>query len=128
MSQHLDLELSPDRFAVCRLAPGEAVPAWAVQGPLTCFTRTESELSVVCLDGAVPDGVRAERGWRALRVAGTLDLTLVGVLAALLVPLAGAGVSVFALSTFDTDYVLVRHVDLARALEALRAAGHRVAH
>ena len=91
------------------------------------MTRTAEELSVVCREEVVPGGVRCERGWRCLRVAGTLDFSLVGVLALLLVPLAGAGVAVFCVSTFDTDYLLVRDADLARATEALGAAGHRVA-
>jgi hypothetical protein len=88
--------------------------------------RTASELSVVCAAAGVPDDVRAERGWRALAVEGPLDLALTGVLASLLVPLAHAGVSIFAVSTYDTDYVLVRSERLADALEALRGAGHRI--
>ncbi len=81
---------------------------------------------MVCAREAVPAGVRCEGGFRCLRVAGTLDFALVGVLAALLAPLAAAGVSAFAVSTFDTDYLLVREADLGRAADALRAAGHRV--
>jgi len=85
-----------------------------------------AELSVVCADAAVPDGVRAERGWRALTVVGPLDLALTGVLASLAVPLAEAGVAIFAIATFDTDYLLVRRERLSDAVTALRAAGHRV--
>jgi uncharacterized protein len=118
------LLLLPGRFAVCRLAPDAPVPAWAVAGPLSSVTRTEDELSVVCAEVQVPDGVRGEPGWRALRVAGTLDFGLVGVLKALVTPLAEAGISVFALSTFDTDYLLLR--DLEGGAAALEAAGHEV--
>jgi hypothetical protein len=127
MTHRLTLELLPDGFAVCRLASTEAVPAWAVRGPLASVTRTQTELSILCLDSAVPDGVTAQRGWRGLRVVGPLDFALVGVLAALVVPLAEAGVSLFAFSTFDTDYILVRAADLDRAVSALRGAGHTVA-
>jgi hypothetical protein len=81
---------------------------------------------VVCREGAVPEGVRCERGWRCLRVAGTLDLSLVGVLASLVGPLAGAGVSVFAVSTFDTDHLLLKASDFERAVGVLRRAGHAV--
>lgn len=77
---------------------------------------------MVCLEGEEPKGARAESGWRAFRVAGTLDFALTGVLAALATPLAAAGVSIFAVSTFDTDYVLVK--DLPKARKALEAAGH----
>ena len=74
----------------------------------------------------MPDGVRCERGWQCLRVAGTLDFSLVGVLASLIEPLADAGVSVFAASTFDTDYLLLKTSDFERAVGVLRRAGHTV--
>jgi hypothetical protein len=119
-----DLVLLPGTFAVARLAADVAVPDW-MAGDLVSVTRTAGELSVVCREDAVPDAVRCERGWRCLRVAGTLDFDLVGVLASLAVPLAEAGVSVFAISTFDTDYLLVRDVDLEKAKEVLIAAGHK---
>jgi uncharacterized protein len=105
------------------------VPAWAAGAPgaaLHAVVRTPAELTVVCAADAVPDGVRAERGWRALAVVGPLDLALTGVLVSLLEPLAGAGVAIFAFSTFDTDHVLVRADRLDDAVRALRAAGHRV--
>jgi hypothetical protein len=123
----LDLALVPGTFAVARLAPDAGVPAWASAGPVTSITRTPDELSIVCGAGAVPGDLQAERGWRAIRVAGTIDFALTGILASVLAPLAAAGVSIFAISTFDTDYVLVREAALDRALAALRGAGHRVA-
>jgi hypothetical protein len=113
-------------FAVCRLPAGSAIPEWATRGSLSSVTRTPDELSVVCEATAVPEGVTCERGWRCLRVAGAMPFTLVGVLAALTTPVAAAGVGVFALSTFDTDYLLVKEGDFARAVAALRAAGHAV--
>lgn len=112
-------------FAVCRLRPDADVPPWAT-GAVVSVTRTADELSVLCAEADVPAAVRCERGWRGLRVVGQLDFALVGVLAALVVPLAEAGVSVFALSTFDTDYLFVRAADLGRARAALTAAGHRI--
>lgn len=112
-------------FAVCRLGGDSSIPAWATAGGFFSITRTADELSV-CAEDAVPDGVKCERGWRCLRVAGTIEFSAVGVLAALAVPLAEAGVSVFAVSTFDTDYLLVKDTDLPAALEALRRAGHVV--
>lgn len=113
-------------FAVCKLPAGAALPPWATAGDFFAVTRTADEVSVVCPQSAVPDGVVAERDWRCLRVAGAMPFTLVGVLASLTAPLARAGVSVFAVSTFDTDYLLVKAADLATAVAALRAAGHRV--
>ena len=127
MANHqLPLALLPDTFAVCRLASDEPLPAWALTGGFVSLVRTIDEQSVVCRQDVVPAGVRCERGWRCLRVEGTLDFALVGVLVALLMPLAAAGVSVFVVSTFDTDYLLVPEATLGRAVEALREAGHRV--
>jgi len=102
------------------------VPSWAAGGQFVSITRTDSELSVVCGQEAVPKGVRCERGWRCLRVAGTLDFSLVGVLASLLNPLAEAGISVFVVSTFDTDYLLVKEDNLEAATEVLARRGHAV--
>jgi nitrilase len=113
-------------FAVCRLPPGSAIPAWATAGDVFSVTRTPDELSVVCRQEAVPPETPAECGWRGLRVAGAMPLFQVGVLAALTRPVAAAGVGVFAVSTFDTDYLLVKSERLPEAVAALRAAGHAV--
>ena len=96
------------------------------EGAVAGALRTDAELSVVCDEGAVPEGVRAERGWRALRLRGPIPFEETGVLAGLLAPLAEAGVSIFALSTYDTDVVLVKDRQLAAAVGALRAAGMAV--
>src|SRR5947207_2330262 len=106
------LLLLPDTFAICRLDAAGPIPEWAFSGDFISITRSGDELSIVCYEGAVPAGVRCEKGWRCLRVAGTLDFSLVGVLVSLTVPLAEVGVSVFAISTFDTDYLLIRETDL----------------
>ncbi len=113
-------------FAVCRLGADTHVPAWATAGEFCSITRTQDELSFVCAEECVPEGVKCERGWRCLRVAETIEFSVLGVLASLAVPLAEAGVSIFVLSTFDTDYLLIKAENLPRALEALRAAGHVV--
>ncbi|MGZ4290254.1 MAG: ACT domain-containing protein [Gaiellaceae bacterium] len=120
------LTVHGDRYAVVSLDPGAEVPAWATAGPVSSVTRTESELSIVCREDVVPAAASAERGWRVLEVAGPLDFTLTGVLASLAAPLAAAEITLFALSTFETDYLLVRERDLSRATDALRAAGHTV--
>jgi hypothetical protein len=116
----------PGLLAICRLDPADSLPAWALDGPFWCVCRTADELSVVCPQERVPRGTRAEVDWRGLRLEGPLPLTMTGMLSSVLAPLADAEVSIFALSTFDTDYVLIREQDLAAAAEALRAAGHEV--
>ncbi|MBN1643082.1 MAG: ACT domain-containing protein [Anaerolineae bacterium] len=119
------LILHKGRLAICRLAPHDPLPAQDLGAPFWSVTRTSDELSVVLPEDAVGAGWRAEPGWRCLQVAGPLDLALTGVLHALSAPLAAAGIPLFALSTFDTDYLLVREDDLARAIEALARAGHQ---
>jgi hypothetical protein len=122
----LTLSLLPETLAVCRLAPDADVPPWAWTGEPASVTRTRDELSIVCRADAVPRDVRAERGWRCLKVQGPLDFALTGILAALTAPLAAAEIALFAVSTYDTDYLLVKAETLDRAVEALRGAGHRV--
>ena len=108
---------------MARLPGTEAVPAWADGAGFVSITRRQGELSIVCADERVPAEVRAERGWRALEVEGPIDFQVVGLLHGLTGPLAQAGISVFAVATFDTDVLLVREEALPRAVEALRAAG-----
>jgi uncharacterized protein len=119
------LALLDGRYAVCQLASGSPVPAWAA-GTFVSVTRTPSELSIVCEETAVPTEVKCERGWRVFEVAGPLEFSLTGVLSGIAGPLAAAGVSIFAVSTFDTDYVLVKEENLTPAVEALNRAGHHV--
>jgi uncharacterized protein len=115
-----------ERLSICRLDAGEEVPAWATGGPFFSVTRTQDELSVVCPEDVVPESISRERGWRAFRLEGPFDLSMVGILASVASPLAAAGASIFAVSTFDTDYVLVREEQLDLAVGTLRASGHRV--
>lgn len=128
MSARRVLSLHPERFAVCRFAPDDPLPAWVFHAGATTWslTRTPRELSLVCPEDDLPPSVeRAERGWRALELAGPIPFDETGVLAGLAAPLAAAGIPVFALSTYDTDLLLVRERDLERALTAL-AAAHEV--
>jgi hypothetical protein len=109
-----------------RLSADATLPPWATQGAFFSVTRTSDELSIACPARQVPPSVAAETGWRALKVAGPFALSEVGVLAALAAPLAKAGVSLFVISTFDTDYLLVTEKQLHAAIAALNDAGHRI--
>jgi hypothetical protein len=122
----MKLFVLPFRLAVCRLEGAAALPDWAVQGEFFSVTRVPGELSVVCEESRVPAGVRAEGDWRAFQVEGPMAFSVIGVLSRLSAPLARAGISLFAISTFDTDYLLVKEADFARAGEALRADGNLV--
>jgi uncharacterized protein len=125
-SRRLTLDLVHGSYAICRLGPGDALPQWVTQAEFFSVTRTPEELSAVCNVAAVPAGVKAEVSWSMFAVRGPLEFNLTGVLARLAVPLAAAEISIFAISTYDTDYVLVRNADVDRAVRALRAAGHHV--
>ena len=126
ISHRLALRVLPGLYAICRLPPAAPVPDWATGAAFVSVTRTAAELSVVCPAKDVPAEVRQEGGWRVLEAVGPFDFNLTGVLNSLTTPLAEAEVPLFAVSTFDTDYLLVRDADLSRAVEALRGAGHTV--
>lgn len=111
-------------LSICRLPPDAAMPD--ASGGFYSVTRTARELSIICVNGAEPAGAKCNRDWRALEVEGPLDFALTGILASIASPLAEAGVSIFAISTFDTDYVLVREKDLGSAVDTLQTAGHEV--
>jgi len=124
--RQLTLELLLRQFSVCRLAADAAIPHWATRGLLSSITRTEDELSVMCESKYVPSGVKSERGFRCFKLVGPFPFAMTGVLASVLQPLAAARVSIFAVSTYDTDYVMVREKSLPKAIRVLRAAGHQV--
>ena len=125
-NRRFDLTVLPGFFAMVRLASEAPLPSWATHGDFFSVTRTNDELSIMCRADQVPKGIAAEAGWRALKVAGPFALTEIGVLSALAAPLAEAKVSLFAISTFDTDYLLVSEKQLLAAVAALKGAGHRV--
>jgi len=124
--KQLLLSVLPERFAVCRLDPDEAIPDWVFSTSFWSITRTDEEVSLMLQEEFVPSSWKAEKGWRCLKVLGPLDLSLTGVLASLSTPLAQAGVSIFAISTYDTDYLFVRNTDFDKAQEVLAEHGHRV--
>jgi hypothetical protein len=124
--RRFELTVLPGSFALVRLAADAPLPSWATQGDFFSVTRTREELSVVCLTNQVPSEFAAEAGWRALKVHGPFALSEIGVLAALSSVLVHAKVSLFAISTFDTDYLLVSEKKLNTAIAALRSSGHGV--
>jgi hypothetical protein len=126
MAKRLTLTLLPGLFAVCRLPPETPLPAGWEGGPFASAARTGDELSIVCLEVAAPADARVERGWRAFKFEGPFAFDATGILASVAGPLAAAGVGIFAVSTFDTDYVMVKEAQLDLAVSSLEAAGHQV--
>jgi uncharacterized protein len=123
----LTLELLPETLAICRLAADSPVPAWTSSpGNFLTISRTPEELSITAIQTAVPAQVKCERDYRGFRVRGPLAMDLVGILASIADPLAEAKISIFAISTYDTDYVLVKAADLDTAVDVLQRAGHQV--
>lgn len=124
MTPTLTLSVLPLKLAVAQFPASAPLPA--LGGAFFSLTRTDDELSLVCEESRVSAGTKAEGGWVALRLHGPFQFTLTGILAAVLNPLRDAGIGIFALSTFDTDYVLVKSERLAEAMRVLREAGHKV--
>lgn len=129
MTASLKFSMVPGTYAVCRLPASAALPAWAGKA-FVSITRTSEELSIVCEERRIPaeaeDGIefQLERGWVLLKLHGPFPLDAIGVLASVAKPLAEAAISLFALSTFDTDYVLVKRTHAKQAIAALTLAGH----
>jgi hypothetical protein len=119
----VQLKLLPEPFAVCRFAPHTSIAPLIPISGFFALTRTDDEVSLVVDEAAIQPEWQAEMGWRGMKVLGPLDFSLVGILSSLALPLADAGISIFAISTFDTDYLLVKADRLADALKALREAG-----
>jgi hypothetical protein len=120
------LDVLSGSFAICRLAAGAPVPEWAWRASFSSVTRTPGELSIICAEDGVPLEVAAQRAYRGLIVRGPLDFGEIGIVAALSAPLAAASISIFVVSTYDTDYLFISGDRFARAIEVLREAGHRV--
>lgn len=126
MKNTFHLHALAGEFAVCKLSAESSIPAWATLGTTWSVTRTSTELSVVCPQSNLPQEVEAGRDWRALQVDGPLPFTMVGVLSTLIGSLADAGISVFVLSTYDTDLILVQKDSFDDACARLIEAGHTI--
>ncbi len=122
----LTLTVLPDRFGICRLDPDGVLPEWATRGPFFSITRSTEELSVVCEEAAIPEGTKSEKGWRCIKLQGPLDFSLTGVLSSITTPLAKGGINIFAVSTYNTDYIFLKTSRLEEATSLLSSAGHRI--
>lgn len=126
MNKTLTLSIIPGRYAVCRLDADAQIPPDVLQNPFFAVTRTRDELSILLPEEDAAPGWQAEKGWRIIKVLGPLDFSLTGILVSIAAPLAEAGISIFAISTFDTDYILVKETVLPQAAETLQASGFHI--
>jgi hypothetical protein len=120
----LTMSVLAGNFGVCRLDSVSEIPEWALESDFYSITKTSDELSIVCPETDVPGNVICERGWKGLKVGGPLDFGLTGILAGISAVLAGKELSIFAVSTYETDYILVREKGLETAVEVLEEAGY----
>jgi uncharacterized protein len=118
-TRKLTLTLLADKLAVCRLKPGQAIPTWATTGTFFSVTKTLDELSIICPKNQIPSNIHSEKDWRAFKLEGPFDFSLTGILSSVLLPMAEAGISILAVSTFDTDYVLVKAEQTHKAINVL---------
>ncbi len=125
-TEKLTLIAQPGLYGVCRLSPTEPVPEWSLQGEFFSVTRTAEEISIVCAETHIPSTALCERNWWMFKIAGILDFALVGIVAGISAALTSAQLGIFVLSTYNTDYILVKQADFPAAVAALRAAGHEV--
>jgi len=126
IGQKLKFRLLPGVFAISRLPPDSAAPDWAGRSTFTCITRTADELSIVCPLEHVPAEHNQGARWCCFQLAGPFAFSQVGILASFIGPLAASDIPIFAISTYDTDYVLIIEESIGAALECLKAAGHQL--
>lgn len=115
----LTMKLLKEKYGVCRLNKTELIPEWALNSDFFSITKTLDELSIVCFEDNIPNDIKCEKDWRALKIEGPLDFSLIGILASISTILAQKGISIFAISTYDTDYILVKNKDIDNAIDSL---------
>ena len=124
--RRLHLVELPDTLAVCRISLDSELEMWFLSEPFFAMLRSDDTLTIVCSQEKIPQEVRQESGWRALKIEGSFDFSETGILELVLKPLAEAGIGIFAISSFETDYVLVKERDFEVARRALEESGHDV--
>jgi len=122
----LTMKLLKGKYGVCRLDKTDLIPEWAQNSDFISITRTLDELSIVCTEESIPNHIKCEKDWRILKIEGPLDFSLIGILAKISTVLAKKKISIFAVSTYDTDYILVRNKDINSAVEALVDEGYEI--
>lgn len=123
---NLTMRLLEEKYGVSRLEKDQPLPFWCQKGELYSITKTGEEMSIVCCEQYIPENIKCERDWRILKVEGPLDFSLIGILASISTLLAKNNISIFALSTYDTDYILVKEKDVNNSITALRNEGYEV--
>ena len=122
----LTMKLLRGKYGVCRLDKIDSIPGWAENSDFLSITRTLDELSIVVAEESIPNDIRCEKDWRILKIEGQLDFSLIGILASISTILARNRISIFAISTYDTDYLLLKEEQLDSAIRTLQQYGHHI--
>ena len=117
LENKLNMRLLQEKYGVCRLEINEEIPKWAINSQFYSITKTQDELSIVCPQNNIPSNIKYEDNWRILKVEGPLDFSLIGILSSISTILANNKISIFAISTYDTDYILVKDKDVENAIK-----------
>lgn len=115
----LTMKLLKEKYGVCRLEKTALIPEWSKNSEFFSITRTADELSIVCSQDNIPNDIKCEKDWRILKIQGPLDFSLIGILASISAVLAQKGISIFAISTYDTDYILIKNKDIDNSIKSL---------
>lgn len=126
MTKKLTMRLLEGKYGVCRLDKGQSIPEWPQKGEFFSITNTADELSIVCMENYIPKEEKFESDWRILKIEGPLDFSLIGILSSISSVLAQNGISIFAISTYDTDYILVKENNLEKAVQVLDKEGYEI--
>ncbi len=119
MNEKLNLKLLKGKYSVCRINKDDEIPKWIFNEEFFSITKTEDELSIVCLQDKIKDDVLCERNWKILKIEGPLDFSLIGILSKISTLMANNNISIFAISTYDTDYILIKEESIDKAIEVL---------
>jgi hypothetical protein len=121
---NISMRLLSDVYGVCRMDKNDPIPEWIEDSRFYSVTKTMEELSVVCPQNRIPDHIKCEKGWRILKVEGTLEFSLIGILSFISTVLANNGISIFAISTYDTDYILIKEKDTDKVISVLTSENY----
>jgi hypothetical protein len=127
MSQRqLNLSLLKDKYTICTLPKDAKIPDWVLTESLASITRTDKELTIVCKQDIIPSELQTDLNWRCFKIDGSFDLNQTGVISSISSPLADAGISIYVISTYDTDYFLVKDDNLQQTISTLSNSGHSI--
>lgn len=126
VDKKLNLKLLKVKYSVCRLNKNDEIPKWIFDEEFFSITRTDDELSIVCSQDKIKENIKCEKDWRILKIEGPLDFSLIGILSRISTLMANDGISIFAISTYDTDYILIKEESINRAIEVLENNNYNI--